>query len=201
MRELIALSAAACSSAAIAASPSADSFVGPRAEFMVGYDATELPDKDGPEMMFGIRGGKDFASGDWRIGVELDVSRSNANRVELNAFEPGDRIHVRYGTDLYLGARPGRRLAKHVLAYGLAGGVISSMKVDYSGDLDSIVTYPGGPQPKKFSRPGMLFGFWTGGGLEMSVTSRSFIRTEYRYSNFHDGLYRHQGIVALGRRF
>jgi uncharacterized membrane protein YfcA len=41
---------------------------------------------------------------------------------------------------------------------------------------------------------------WVGGGLEVSLGKRRFLRSEYRYSNFHDGLYRHQGIFSLGVR-
>jgi outer membrane immunogenic protein len=175
-------------------------FVGPRIETMVGYDATELPDEDGPEVMFGIRGGKDYEVGKWIVGFDAEVSRSNANRVEVNLFEPGDRIHVRYGTDVYIGARAARHLGKHVLGYGFAGGALSSMEVEYSGDLASIEREPDGPEPEKFMRPGLLLGFWVGGGLEVSLGKRRFLRSEYRYSNFHDGLYRHQGIFSLGVR-
>ena len=175
-------------------------FVGSRIEALVGYDATELPDEDGPDMMFGVRGGRDFSHGKWRVGIDADISRSNANKVERDLFEPGDRIHVKYGTDVYLGARAGRVLSRHVLGYGMVGGVLTHMKVDYSGDLASIVREPGGPEPAKFQRPGTLVGFWTGGGLEFNIGPRSFIRTEYRYANFHDGLYRHQAVVGIGLR-
>jgi outer membrane immunogenic protein len=175
-------------------------FVGPRLETLVGYDATELPDKDGPELMFGIRGGKDFALGKWRIGIDAELSRSNANRVEHDLFKPGDRIHVRYGNDVYLGARAARPLGRHVLGYGDAGGALSSMEAEYSGDLAAIEREPGGPEPEKFMRPGLLIGFWVGGGLEVSLGGRRFLRSEYRYTNFHDGLYRHQGIMSLGIR-
>jgi outer membrane immunogenic protein len=175
-------------------------FVGPRIEALAGYDATELPDEDGPEIMFGLRGGKDFPLGKWRIGFDAEVSRSNANKTAYSLFVPDDRIHVQYGTDIYLGVRPARTLGRRVLAYGMAGGALSHMKVDYSGDLGDIVREPGGPQPEKFRRPGALLGFWTGGGLELSIGRRTFVRTEYRYSNFHDGLYRHQAVLGLGIR-
>jgi outer membrane immunogenic protein len=175
-------------------------FVGPRIEALVGYDATELPDEDGPEVMFGIRGGKDFPLGKWRLGIEADISRSNANKVERDLFAPNDRIHVQYGTDLYAGVRQGRVLGRHVLAYGMAGGALTRMKVDYSGDLAAVEGKPGGPRPDKFLRPGTLVGFWTGAGIEFTLGKRTFVRTEYRYSNFHDGLYRHQAILGVGMR-
>jgi outer membrane immunogenic protein len=175
-------------------------FLGPRIEALVGYDATELPDEDGPEVMFGVRGGNDFPLGKWRVGFDAELSRSNADKVKYDVFEPDDRIHVRYGTDIYLGVRAAYTLGGHLLSYGMAGGARSHMKVDYSGDLGSIVREPGGPQPAKFTRPGDLFGFWTGGGLELALGNRSFVRTEYRYSNFHDGLYRHQAVLGVGIR-
>ncbi|MCT2557734.1 outer membrane beta-barrel protein [Tsuneonella sp. YG55] len=176
-------------------------FAGPRVEVMLGYDATELPDEDGPEVMFGLRAGKDYGSGPWRVGFDVDLSRSNADKVVTDLFVPGDRIHVEYGTDLYLGLRVGRRLGDHSFGYGLAGAASTHMAVDYSGDLDTIPTEPGGPEPEKFRRPGRLIGFWTGGGIEFALDGPFFLRSEYRYANFHDGLYRHQALVGIGSRF
>ncbi|MGN3974525.1 outer membrane protein [Tsuneonella sp. SYSU-LHT278] len=201
MRHCLVLLSLALSSAPTGASAAPAPFTGPRGELMLGYDATELPDEDGPEVMFGLRGGKDYQRGPWRVGFDVDLSRSNAHKVETDLFVPGDRIEVTYGTDLYLGLRVGRPFGERVMGYGLAGAASTHMGVEYSGDLDAIPTVPGGPEPEKFSRPGRLIGFWTGGGLEFDLRGKLFLRSEYRYANFHDGIYRHQALVGLGTRF
>lgn len=169
---------------------------GPRAgawaAFLVGYDASELPDEDGPETMAGVAVGHDWRHGQWLLGVEAEVGSSHADKTELDYAAPGDRIRVHYGRDLYAGVRVGRALTRNLTAHAKGGYINTRMTVDYVGT---------GTNLHSFVRPGALDGFLVGGGAQLDLGRRWFVRGEYRYANFHDGLYRHQGVFGVGLRF
>jgi outer membrane immunogenic protein len=83
--------------------------------------------------------------------------------------------------DLYAGARIGAVLNERGLLYA---------KVGYTNARAS------------FGGTGVNFdGIRAGAGLEWMLGAHLSIRGEYRYSNYEDGLSRHQGVVGLGFRF
>jgi len=88
---------------------------------------------------------------------------------------------VEAGRDLYAGARIGGVIGERGLIYG---------KVGYTNARAS------------FAGTGVNFdGIRAGAGIEWMVGSNVSIRGEYRYSNYEDGLSRHQGVIGLGFRF
>lgn len=170
-----------------------DAFAGGWAAIVAGYDATELPDKDGPEVMASVEAGYNKVRGKKLVGIEAEFGTSNAHKDYPNFRVAGDEIHVRYGRDIYLGLRGGLLLGRNVLGYAKAGYVNGYVRTRYEG----------GPPENRidFARPGALDGFYVGGGVEVNLSRHVLAKSEYRYSNFHDGLYRHQAVVGLGIRF
>ena len=85
---------------------------------------------------------------------------------------------------------------------GRLGLALTEMHAEYSeGPISEVPTQPDDvTSPRKLERPGTLLGFWTGCGFEYRIGKRVFALAEYRYSNFHDGLYRHQAIAGIGLR-
>ena len=162
------------------------------AVIMTGFDASELPDKDGPETMAAIAIGHDWQRQGWFFGVEAELGSSHADKTLRDYAAPGDLIHVAYGRDISAGARVGVPLFHGVSAYAKGGYANSRLSVDYQG---------AGTNLHSFVRPGALDGFYAGAGAEVRLDQRWIIRSEYRYANFHDGLYRHQAVVAVGLRF
>lgn len=159
---------------------------------MAGFDASELPDKDGPETMSAIAIGHDWQRDGWFFGVEAELGSSHADKTLRNYAAPGDVIRVAYGRDISAGLRIGLPVTHQLSAYAKGGYANTRLSVEYQGS---------GTNLHSFVRPGALDGFTTGVGAELRLSSRWLVRGEYRYANFHDGLYRHQGVVAVGLRF
>ena len=90
------------------------------------------------------------------------------------------------------GLRVGLPVTTSLSAYAKGGYSNTRLSVEYQGS---------GTNLHSFVRPGALDGFYAGAGVELALTRRWLVRGEYRYANFHDGLYRHQGVVAVGLRF
>jgi outer membrane immunogenic protein len=83
--------------------------------------------------------------------------------------------------DLYAGGRVGGVVSENVLIYAKAG--YTNARASFGGT-------------------GVNFdGVRAGGGVEFLVGRNFSIRGEYRYSNYEDGLSRHQGVVGAGFRF
>ncbi|QJQ33188.1 porin family protein [Sphingomonas lacunae] len=162
------------------------------AAIMAGYDASELPDKDGPETMAAIAIGHDWQRPGWFFGVEAELGSSHADKTMRDYAAPGDVIRVAYGLDISGGLRVGLPVITNLSAYAKGGYANTRLSVSYQGS---------GTDLHSFTRPGALDGFYTGAGVELTLSRRWLLRGEYRYANFHDGLYRHQGVLAVGLRF
>ena len=199
---LVAMTAALFAQATAAQAADASGFVGTRLDALAGYDSTELPNKDGSEMMYALEIGHDRALGSWVVGADLSLGTSNADKTVEDVWAPNDKLRVHYGLDIYAGTRVGRALSKRFLPYGRAGLALTQMRSEYSdGPIADVPDQP--PEltsPRKFERPGTLLGFWVGGGFEYRIGKKAFALVEYRYSNFHDGLYRHQAVGGIGWR-
>ena len=52
-----------------------------------------------------------------------------------------------------------------------------------------------------FTQRTNLDGIRAGAGAQIGLGSRAYLRTEYRYSNYQDGVDRHQVVGGLGLRF
>ncbi|GGD89265.1 hypothetical protein GCM10011515_06180 [Tsuneonella deserti] len=195
---LVGLAAPACASDA-----DEYDFEGPRAAILTGFDATELPNDDGPEFMYALEAGFDWRAGPWVLGLAASIGGTDAGKTEYGVAAPGDSVTVHYGRDVYAGFRAGRVLGRRFLAFGRGGVALTEMRSAYKADSRSPepAQVPDPRRVPKFARPGTLVGFWTGAGIEYQLGRKLYALGEYRYANFHDGIYRHQGAVGLGVRF
>ena len=102
--------------------------------------------------------------------------------IELEAAESTvSDSGVDAGRDLYAGVRFGGVVSERGLIYGKVG--YTNARAEFGGT-------------------GVNFdGIRAGAGVEWLVGSNLSVRGEYRYSNYEDGLSRHQGLLGLGFRF
>lgn len=52
-----------------------------------------------------------------------------------------------------------------------------------------------------YAKVGSLSGPRFGGGIEIASDKNLYLKAEYRYSDFRDGIKRHEGLLGLGLRF
>ena len=223
MKKTLALILASGATLAVAAPAFAQdnaAFTGPRIEGVVGYDISKVGDTEDDDFgdsdesidgfMYGVGVGYDFAIGGAVIGVEAELSDSTAK--EEGREDLGTRFDYGAGRDIYLGARAGILAGPNALLY-VKGGytnasydiLASDNETELEADLD-------------------LDGFRVGAGAEYAMSENTFVKLEYRYSNYSEGeldfdgddifdggdddsnrfdvdLDRHQVVLGFGFRF
>jgi len=176
MKTVIFAAAAAAIFSAAPAFAQDDSFVGPRAEVIVGYDAvkTNSPVGTPDGFLYGFGLGYDLRVGGAVLGLEAELSDSTTKRDLGGAVLESDR-------DIYVGARAGVPLGNTALAYVKAGYTNARLETAGVGaNADGIRL---------------------GAGLEYKLSTNLFLKGEYRYSNYESNLERHQVVGGLGIRF
>jgi outer membrane immunogenic protein len=161
-----------------AAAPAAP--VGPRVEAIVGYDKVKaLGEKDGGAL-FGIGAGYDFAVGQSvALGVDVEATESTQK------IGDEDIAQVKAGRDLYAGGRVSVAVAENANLYVKGGYTNARFKA--TDGVDSFA--------ENFD------GFRVGAGGQMGLGGKAYVGSEYRYSNYQDGLSRHQLALTVGTRF
>lgn len=168
-----------------------------RVEALVGYDHASFDSVfDGDGLLYGVGVGYDFAVGRMRLGVEAELTDSTADTCFGLVGFPGESC-LRASRDFSIGARVGYAVNPGVLLYG---------KVAYSSFRESdsfpaaIVT-PGAPGEMTIHpyRDGLRLGV----GSEFALSRRTFVKVEYRFTNyeFSSGFNRHQAVMGFGLRF
>lgn len=200
-------------------------FTGLRIEALAGYDITKAGssvDNDANEdddqsiegLLVGVGVGYDFAVSGFVVGVEGELSTSHAD----TEIEDGDLEDLGFGAnfeanrDLYVGARVGKIIGSRGLLYVKGGYTNARYDINATDGSTTIETDLD------------LDGFRVGAGGEYAVSRNTFIKLEYRYSNYSEGefdfedndffdddtgesgrfdadLDRHQVAVGLGIRF
>lgn len=177
------LFATAASAALLAATPAyaqAAAPVGPRVEALVGYDKVKaLGEKDGG-VLFGIGGGYDFAVAP-AVSLGVDVEASESTQKEGDE----DIAQVKAGRDLYAGGRVNFAVSPTANLYVKGGYTNARFKA-----TDGIDNFA-----ENFD------GVRLGAGGQLAVSGKAYVGSEYRYSNYQDGLQRHQVALTVGTRF
>ncbi len=169
-------------------------FTGLRAEALVGYDAlTSGQDSDG--VVYGGAVGYDAQVGGITLGIEGEATESSIKGRERNLLVAGDSARVTLGRDLYVGGRVGFPLAPTTLLYGKAGYTNARINTRYVSGATTV--------RDKAEADGLRLG----AGLEHAIGTRTFIKGEYRYSNYKEiddfdvDADRHQVMAGVGIRF
>lgn len=182
MRKII-LSALA-GTAAFAATPAsaqeqgnAQAFSGGHVEAIAGYD--HVSDGGGSGVLYGIGAGYDYRTRNAVVGIEGEVLESTTGDCAGNVCVDASR-------DFYIGGRVGVVVAPNVLLYGKVGYTNARVEAT-AGNV---------------STSSNLDGVRGGAGLEWLISNTPLsIRAEYRYSNYEQGVERHQGTMGLAFRF
>lgn len=192
-------------------------FTGPRVEALVGYDVTKAGssvDNDttdnGKESIdgavYGIGAGYDFAVGRAVVGIEGEFTESSAKtEYDSGDFENFGFGNVKAGRDLYIGARAGFLATPRTLIYAKGGYTNAKFNVLASDGTTELKTDID------------TDGWRAGAGVEQAIGPNTFVKAEYRYSNYgkaevdyRDGpdsgrfdidLDRHQVMAGVGLRF
>lgn len=162
---------AALATAALTTPAMASEFAGPRVELTAGADDV-TGGVDATDIAYGAALGYDLQFGKVVIGAEATAA---------NVFDRAD---------IGAAARLGYTLNDNVLAY---------TRVGYTS-LERPQTCAG-TRPVVCRNTANLEGLTLGGGLEVKLVGSTFVKAEYRYSDFDGGIGRHGGLVGVGFRF
>lgn len=158
-------------------------FTGPRVGAIIGYDRIQPgssedsdirgDDQSADGFLYGVDAGYDIALNRAVVGIEGEVTGSTGkveNRpVDPNAFGFG---RVKTGRDLYIGGRVGFLASPKTLVYGKAG--YTNARLDLTRDDTTTTT----------GRHFNLDGYRVGAGVEQQLSPKTYVKVEYRYSNY-----------------
>lgn len=165
---------------------------GPRIEVVGGWDRPKLGGDRADGVTYGLGAGYDLQMGGAIVGAEAEATRSTAKECTDNVVVVGDELCQKAKRDLYAGARVGVAASPGTLVYAKAGYTNARTGLDYddgaSGAGDSNVATN-------------LDGIRVGAGMERAIGSKSYVKGEYRYSNYERGFQRHQLLAGVGIRF
>lgn len=204
---LAAASAVALSAPAAAQSAPDATFTGLWGGVIGGYDVSRPGDTDVTDdekldgFAYGIQAGYDFDMGGVVVGVEGEYADSTAKR---EVSTPTSSATFRAGRDLYIGARVGAKVGPDAMIYAKGGYTNAHYDVDFiSGNT-------------AFDSKLKADGFRLGAGAEYATSANSFVKLEYRYSNYSEAetsfggtptdnfsidTDRHQVMAGVGFRF
>ena len=192
---LAALLAAPLAVAAVAAPAVAQDgaapFTGVHVEGLAGWDDIRNHGHSN-DFMYGIAGGYDVAMGNGvRVGIDGEVSDSNNKSCYGAATAADPRVCAKAARDLYIGGRIGKVVAGgRGLLYASAGYTNARMKLtENDGDGQYTLDHTN------------LDGVRLGVGGEYGLTRNTFVKAEYRYSNYEQGFSRNQLVGGFGVRF
>ena len=174
-------------------------FTGLRIEGIAGYDALKDGHDTSDGFVYGGAVGYDVQLNNLVVGAEGELTGSTADTRTDNFINQGDRFRVGMGRDLYLGARVGFPLNPTTMAYAKGGYTNARIDTRYTQGSTEVRDHTD------------LDGFRLGAGLEHQIGANTYIKGEYRYSNYGHadnsvGRYdidvdRHQLVAGVGMRF
>ena len=164
-----------------------------RIEGLVGYDHSSIADEKADGVVYGVGVGYDFQAGNAVFGIEAEATDSSADETVAGAAIAGDTLRVRASRDLYVGGRAGFGVGANSLIYAKAGYTNARVRVDYEDGTAGTIN--------DFTQRTNLDGIRAGVGAQIGLGSNAYVRTEYRYSNYQDGVDRHQVVGGVGFRF
>jgi len=199
MRTLFATLSLACAMAAAPAmAQSVDPvFTGPRIEGMLGWDnlkagsSVDVPgggDRQSTDgLLYGVGVGYDLAVGGFVVGAEAEIADSTAKTGRRSYTQDFGYGRVKTGRDLYVGARAGIQATPSTLVYVKGGYTNARLNVLAGTSNQSTDT--------DFN----LDGWRLGAGAEHALSPNSFVKLEYRYSNYSRGDIRYPDGATTAR--
>ena len=153
--------------------------VGPRVEAVVGYDKLKALGEDDGGALFGVGAGYDFAvAPSVSLGVDVEATESTMKEGDEDIAE------VKAGRDLYAGVRASLAVAPNANLYVKGGYTNARLKATIENDSFS----------ENFD------GYRLGAGGQLGIGGKAYVGGEYRFSDYEDGLKRHQVAMTVGTR-
>lgn len=190
MRSLILAALAVGAVATPALAQESAPFTGARVEGLVGWDRVQANGGHDDGVTYGVAGGYDFQSGGLVIGAEGEFNDSTAKSCAGSRTIADPRLCAKAGRDLYVGGRVGTVVGGRTLLYAKAGYTNARFKLTGDDGVDAIT----------LDRR-TLDGLRVGAGAEYAIGPNSYVKAEYRYSNYQDGVSRNQVVGGFGFRF
>jgi outer membrane immunogenic protein len=206
LRKILVLTAV--SAAALSAAPaSAQAVSGPRIELLAGYDKVKIETNDldsvdhfsDEGLVYGLGAGYDFAvAPSFSVGVDLEATNTSVEAVVTDDEDDGDRTRysLEGGLDLYAGLRATVAATENILFYVKGGytrwrGTTRVWDVNPDDPTDTTLL---------FKDRDHVTGWRAGAGFQFT-NGFFYGGPEYRYSNYEDGITRHQVVLTAGLRF
>ena len=157
------------------------SFSGAHVEALGGWDRVQGEGQHDNGVLYGVGAGYDFRSGNAVFGIEGEASDSTQKQNVGGLTEHASR-------DLYVGGRAGFVVGGNNLLYAKAG--YTNARYSVSGTDTGVDLAHGN-----------LSGVRVGAGVEHQLSNHTFLKAEYRYSNYEQGVSRNQVVAGFGVRF
>ena len=165
-------------------------FTGPRVEAVAGYDRIQGGGEHKSGVSYGGAVGYDIQTGGAVLGVEAEATGSTTDSCGGAGSVADPQICLKAGRDLYAGGRVGAVLGENTLLYAKAGYTNARVRLT-SNDGTTTSTLTGRN----------LDGVRVGAGIEQRIGTKAYVKAEYRYSNYQDGVARHGALAGVGIRF
>lgn len=171
----------------------AEDFTGPRVETRIGWDHANPGDREAARdgFSYGFAAGYDIAVAEsFIVGVESGIDLFDNKRIWTSSTSSFESEAKR---DIEVAARIGAKLSDNFLLYAKAG---------YSNArFEEVLTVGGTTGTTRTEFTTNLDGIRVGAGLETKLEGGFFAKSEYRYTNYEQGISRHQVVAAVGYRF
>ncbi len=166
-----------------------------------GVDSVSFDGESEAGFAYGVTAGYDLPlSGGMFVGVQGTYADSAAKRCVHDVLEVGDKTCLEAGRDVAALVRIGTTVGEKGKLYIMGGYANARADVTYGGssvdDLESELGVGLG-----LGGHADLDGVRVGAGYEYALGSKYFLKAEYRYSNYEQGVSRHSGVVGLGVKF
>lgn len=170
-------------------------------EALAGYDVTRAGssidddsnidnDQSIDGLSYGVGAGYDFRMNNLVFGPEAEVTWSTAKtKFDNGDFEGFGIGNVKANRDLYVGARLGYVVAPKTMVY-VKGGYTNA-KFDVRNAVGTVDT----------KRDIDADGWRIGAGVEQAISHNTFVKLEYRYSNYGKGEIDYTGDIPDSQRF
>jgi outer membrane immunogenic protein len=165
-------------------------FTGPRVEGLVGWDHPVTNPGHDDAVTYGVGVGYDMQMGGALVGIEAEAMDSDAKSCVGAQTAADPRLCLKAGRDLYVGGRVGTVIGGRALLYAKAGYTNARAQLNSDNGTTDV----------RLDKTN-LDGARVGAGVEYAVGPNSFVKAEYRYSNYEAGFERHQLVGGFGVRF
>jgi outer membrane immunogenic protein len=174
-------------SSALAISPAAAQ--GLRADIHAGLDSLHSDGESQRGASYGLTLSYDLASERLVAGFQLDLDATDNRDCENDVLVAGDRACIEGKRDNAVGVRLGSRLGGSTMIVGMLGYANSRFEAHYRGA--GVNT----------SEHETLNGIRIGASLVTDIGRKLYAKADYRYTNYEQGVSRHQGLLGVGLRF